>query len=221
MLSRLLIASCSALRSLSDIGNKPDLADDTFLLAGRALNYAPRLIMTSQLLPALLECAQAGVLVQHREACCSIMAFLVRLLDPGTHRRCPPESMTCLQGALTPCAPSLVRLLLAGVAGALPASRLQEITDVLYAVLKVAAQNGLQWVVDAVMAVPDETAAPEDRQRFMSACQTVVADGIAVNDQKMLLDAVMELSELCRRSRRAQQAAQRALLPQQLHYTVR
>ena len=137
MFSRMLGAACSMLHSLHDISERPDVADDTFLLAGRALSYAPRLLLTPQLLAALLDSALAGLLVQHREACCSILAFVVRLLDPATHRACAPEAVAHLQGALVPRAPLLVRLVLAGVTGALPTNRLAELADVLYALLKV------------------------------------------------------------------------------------
>ena len=82
-------------------------------------------------------------------------------------------------------------------------------------------QNGLQWVGEALAAVPDDSATASDKQRFMGACQRVVADGMAVNNERMLQQAVDELSELCRRNRRAAQLAQRALLPPELHYVVR
>ena len=139
MLARMVTCACGGLRSLAEITAAPDVADDTFLCAGRALSYAPRLLTTPALLPVLLDSALAGVLVQHREACCSVLAFIVRLLDPATHRRCPPEALPALQAALAPRAPLLVRLLLAGVVGALPSARQRELTDVLYAVLKVGA----------------------------------------------------------------------------------
>lgn len=53
--------------------------------------------------------------------------------------RCPGLNVAppALLQALAPRALLLVRLLLAGVVGALPPARQQEITDVLYAILKV------------------------------------------------------------------------------------
>ncbi|KAI3438282.1 hypothetical protein D9Q98_000717 [Chlorella vulgaris] len=216
MFSRMLGAACSMLRSLKDISERPDVADDTFLLAGRALNYAPRLLLTPQLLSALLDSALAGVLVQHREACCSILAFVMRLLDPATHRACAPEAVAHLQAALAPRASLLVRLVLAGVAGALPTNRLAELADVLHALLRVTSQNGLQWVAEALAAVPDGTALSTDKQRFMEACQQVVADGMAANNERVLQQAVEELSELCRRNRRAAQLAQHTSVDNEL-----
>jgi transportin-3 len=37
--------------------DQPDLVDDTFLLAGRAAAYCPRLLLVPQLLPQLLDTA--------------------------------------------------------------------------------------------------------------------------------------------------------------------
>lgn len=82
-------------------------------------------------------------------------------------------------------------------------------------------QNGLQWVGEALAAIPDDAASSADKQRFMGAAQRVVADGMAVNDERPLQQAVDEYSELSRRNRRAVVAAQRALLPAELHYIVR
>ena len=87
--------------------------------------------------------------------------------------------------------------------------------------LQVTGTGGLQWVGEALAPVPDEAATAADKQRFMAACQEVVAGGLAVNDERGVQQAVDELSELCRRNRRSAQLAQRALLPPELHYTIR
>lgn len=70
MLNRMLGHSCRMLQSLGDFVEHPDVADDSFLLAGRALNYCPRLILHQPLLPALLDAAAVGILVQHRSVAC-------------------------------------------------------------------------------------------------------------------------------------------------------
>jgi transportin-3 len=48
------------------ISDAPDTADDTFLLAGRALGYCPGVVLRPNVLPSLLDCALAGILIQHR-----------------------------------------------------------------------------------------------------------------------------------------------------------
>ena len=84
MLDRMLGHSCRRLQSLGDFVEHPDLADDSFILAARALHYCPRLVLPRPLLPLLLDSAAAGLLVQHRCACnrsweCSLPALCLRL----------------------------------------------------------------------------------------------------------------------------------------------
>lgn len=55
----------------------------------------------------------------------------------------------------------------------------------------------------------------------LDVLQQVVAEGMGVNDERVLQQAQDELSELLRRNRRSCAAAQRALLPPELHYIVR
>ncbi len=52
--------------------------------------------------------------------------------------------------------------------------------------VQVALQNGLAWVSEALGALPEEAATAADRQRFLTACQQVVAEGIGINDEKVL-----------------------------------
>lgn len=65
LFGRLIMTSCGHLRSLQDVSNEPDICDDTYLLAGRGLSYCPSILLTSRLLPTLLDSAIAGILVQH------------------------------------------------------------------------------------------------------------------------------------------------------------
>jgi transportin-3 len=64
---------------VEDFDSMPDVADDLFLLAAKCLSHAPHLVLTPQNLPALVDCAMAGVLVQHKEACTSVLEFLEQI----------------------------------------------------------------------------------------------------------------------------------------------
>ena len=71
-----------------------------------------------------------------RDACGSVMTFLVRLLEmelPGSGS----SGDRAVYTALLPRAPAMVRLLLAGAAGALPPARNPQIAGVLFALIKV------------------------------------------------------------------------------------
>jgi hypothetical protein len=48
ILAALIVSSCQELGGLQNMTARPDLTDDLFLLAGRALNYSPTLIVTPQ-----------------------------------------------------------------------------------------------------------------------------------------------------------------------------
>jgi len=67
-----------------------------------------------------------------REAGTSILSFLIRLVEPSLL-----QSSAVLQSALVPRAAGLVRLLLAGVTGALPDWRCKEIGELIYLMLAV------------------------------------------------------------------------------------
>ena len=67
LLGQLLERACQGLQRLRQFEEDPDIADDTFLLASRVLSYSPKLLLSNpRLLAALLDSAQAGLLVQHR-----------------------------------------------------------------------------------------------------------------------------------------------------------
>lgn len=90
-----------------------------------------------------------GVLVQHREACRSVLSFLTRLLDPGTALARLQEqqqqrqvlagtaldtsgmSLALLQSQLDRVGPGLSRMLMGAVVGALPYSRVSDIAPVI------------------------------------------------------------------------------------------
>lgn len=72
----------------------------------------------------------------HRDACGSVMTFLVRLLEielPGSGS----SGDGAVRSVLLPRAPALVRLLLAGITGGLPPARNPQIANVLFALMKV------------------------------------------------------------------------------------
>lgn len=218
MLSRLLVSACSLLTTLRDVTARPDVADDTFLLAGRGLNYAPRLVIVPTLLPTLLSSVKAGILVQHAEACRSIVSFMIRLLDPATLRKCPQEAVSCLQNALLSKAPIIARLALAGALGALPRSRVQDMADVLHAMLKVVGPSTLEWIGQSLRTIPNEGIPPGEIQDYLRMCNEVASSGFGAEDERVFLEGLIDLSESCRRTRKSQEITQSALLPQSLEF---
>lgn len=174
---------------------------------------------------------QLGVLVQHREACRSVLSFLTRLFDPTSSLANLKEhpgldqaaaNVALLEQQLVRVGPALVRMLLGGASGALPLSRVEDIAPVLQAMLKLAGQKGvLQWMQDAVLTIPDVALTAADREVFLTAAAAVVQGNAGMDGGCEGLEESLEvLSDLCRRNKRAMKAAQAALLPVQLHATL-
>ena len=132
---------------------QPDIVDDCFLLASRCTRYCPQLLVQSPVLPSLVDCAMKGVTIQHRyhtsfsdavyllilsliyrffcsndrEACCSILSFLQNLFHlhntiGGNQYR------STLDSILLPRGQTLCRILIGAVAGAVPESRVNEVS---------------------------------------------------------------------------------------------
>eukprot|EP00891_Asterochloris_glomerata_P002287 jgi/Astpho2/2287/e_gw1.00040.5.1_t len=74
LITSLVQSALSMLRQLRDFEQNPDLADDVFLLISRACRYCPRIVMTQELLPLIMDAALAGLLVQHR--CAHMCSYL-------------------------------------------------------------------------------------------------------------------------------------------------
>ncbi|KAK3235077.1 hypothetical protein CYMTET_54701, partial [Cymbomonas tetramitiformis] len=71
----------SRLQRLEDVHNSPDVADDVFLLALKSMKEDCRhVVLNPPVLPALVDCAVTGMLVMHKEACQSIIDFLVAVV---------------------------------------------------------------------------------------------------------------------------------------------
>lgn len=168
------------LNTLPALNGSPDMVDDLFLLALRALGYAPRLLLTpdARALSMLLDVAMVGCVIQHREANGSVLGFLARLTNPRTLDRCPAGAGAVLRQHFVPRAPLLVRLLLSGVAGTLPAGRVPDVSAALVGVLASAPsgpQEGLGWLMTALQAIPDLVATPADKQALYNAAATALS----------------------------------------------
>jgi transportin-3 len=175
ILAGLLAPTCAALSTPAALEAEPEMIDDVFLLAGRALSYTPRLALTPQLLPPLIDVALLGALVQHREACGSALAFLTRLFEPRLAGTLAPDQLALLQAQLARAGPPFMRLALAGVAGTLPASLVTDVAHCLGAALSTMGGQGLRWFADAVSVIPDVAALPSDRDNLVRRAAALVS----------------------------------------------
>ena len=207
--------AAAALPDAGAVAARPDVADDAFLLAGRALAYAPAAALGRGAAgtAALLDAGVAGLLVQHREACTSILRFVELLFSPDVLHAAGPAGAAAASALAVPRGPRLVARLLAGALGALPPARLRDVGDTLHAVLRTGGGGALEWARAALAALPDAAAPAPARDAVAVAAAAVAAAGPAAADAGALDAALEELSETVRRSGAARRAALAALLP--------
>lgn len=86
----------------------------------------------------------------------------------------PPQADPCLP-------PLSLRLLLAGVAGCVQFSRIPEISSVVLALLKAWGQPTLEWLRQALAALPDASASASDKQAMMS--ESGLSPGVDMGDK--------------------------------------
>ena len=223
LLSAVLPAAVAALPDEATARDRPDLADDVFLLSARALSYAPSATLGPPLSAggALLDVASRGLLLQHRDACCSAMHLVERACLPSTLRGAGEAGRRAAAEALLPRAGGLARLLLAGALGALPRQRVRDAADALAVLLRAAGRAAAEPVAEALLRrVPDVAAPVADRARAAQAAEAVAWDPGASSSSSSSSSAaanewdaaLADLAETTRRSARARDAAVAALL---------
>jgi len=214
------------LSSLGAFSADPDLADDTFLLIGRAISYCPVYVYRDRaFLAALVDSSLHGLLVQQREAGLSVLAFYTKLMDTLAVERAvaagAQQAAANLEGVVMgsreeqqggPTRGSeMMRLLLAGVVGGLPRGRVREVGDAMLSVLMVTQGQGMQWLMEAVNRLPEWVATVADKEHLWKGVQNAVSGGTSRGGSRIMEDTLGEVSDLCRRNQRSLEASQKAL----------
>lgn len=220
LFSAIVTKALQGLPTLAAFDHNPDMADDTFLLIDRAVRYSPGVVFNPQMLPLIADAAMTGVLVQHREACLSIISVLRRLHDtnePDREVDCSQQQQQQLRAVIEPRDPLLVRILFGGLLGALPKSRVDDIAAVLYDMIHAYKAAAYPWLTSALAAIPEQAATQADKQNVITAAHSLAA---GVDNRWDLESSLDDLSEVCRRNRHSMEAAVRALLPPELYQTA-
>ncbi|XP_020519422.1 transportin MOS14 isoform X2 [Amborella trichopoda] len=203
------------LRSIKDFTARPDIADDCYLLASRCMRYCPHIIVLSPAFPPLVDCSMIGITVQHREACMSILTFLSDVFDL-TNSTAGEQYRSTIDSVVIPRGASLTRILIASLTGALPTSRLEEVTYVLVSLTRTYGAKVLEWAKEAVSFIPSNAITEVESSRFLNALSQA-AKGAVLSE---LLEPLEELSEICRRNRTVQDIVQGALKPLELNFAA-
>jgi len=149
----LLNTASSALSTLDNFNSAPYIADDLFLLLNKLLHTNPTMLYSEQMLQPLLDLAITGMHVEQPDASQSLMNFLRSLL-----RTRQQQEMKALESIIVPRGQWLAASIVQGIAGRVPRSRLEELAEVLHALMSLAGASAFQWTLTTVSAIPASVA---------------------------------------------------------------
>ncbi|CAN6310792.1 unnamed protein product [Urochloa humidicola] len=203
------------LRTIQDFTARPDIADDCYLLASRCIRYCPNLFVPTEMFQRLIDCAMAGITIQHREACKSILSFLSDVFDlpnssDGGNYRDFINTIVLQRGA------TLTRIMIAALTGALPSGRLEEVSYVLLSLSRAYGENMLNWARESINLIPPQALTDAERLRFLN----IISDAASGSSLHTITDRFGEISDVCRRNKTVQDLVQSALRPHDLAFTV-
>ena len=226
---------CSVFQTPSDFTEHPDLADDAFLMAGRVLSYCPEAMLSH--IPLLTQTVDTatkgkqlshgshhhpmhdalGILVQHEDACRSILRFLSHLMEYFWHRDTLRE-VVAPRGAFVTQYLTLFfsfltlfcRVLMAGVVGGLPLRVLDDVGRTLRSIHIAAKDTAVTWISQILAKLPNAVLSSQEKATFV---ESVRSDEVQKSERtfQRLID---DFADICRRSRVVRQAAQSALIPE-------
>ncbi|KAJ7945933.1 putative Transportin [Quillaja saponaria] len=212
LIEALFMHTTRLLTYVQDFTNRPDIADDCFLLASRCMRYCPQLFIPSSVFPSLVDCSMIGITVQHREASNSILHFLSDIFDLAKLNM--GEQFLAIRDTLIiPRGATITRLLIASLTGALPKSRIEVVSYTLLALTRAYGVQALEWAKESVSLIPSTAVTEVERSRFLKA----LSDAASGVDNNGLTVPIEELSDVCRRNRTVQEIVQGALRPLELN----
>ncbi|KAG6485484.1 transportin MOS14-like [Zingiber officinale] len=211
----LFIHTTKLLRTIQDFTARPDIADDCFLLASRCIRYCPDLFVPSSSFLSLIDCSMIGITIQHRDACKSILNFLSDVFDLA-NSSAGEVYRPIINNILVPRGATLTRILIASLAGALPSSRLEEVTYVLLSLTRTYGVKVLVWAKESISLVPHTALTEAECSSFLKTLSEVASG----SDTSALANTLEELSDVCRRNRAVQDIVQGALRPLDLNFTT-
>ncbi|XP_074589780.1 transportin MOS14 [Curcuma longa] len=215
LIEALFIHTTKLLRTIQDFTARPDIADDCFLLASRCIRYCPDLFVPSSSFLSLIDCSMIGITIQHRDACKSILNFLSDVFDLA-NSSAGEVYRPIINDIIVPRGATLTRILIASLAGALPSSRLEEVTYVLLSLIRTYGIKVLVWAKESISLVPHTALTEAECSSFLKTLSDVASG----SDSSALANTLEELSDVCRRNRAVQDIVQGALRPLDLNFTT-
>lgn len=187
------------LTSAQSFTNQPDNVEDFFEMLCRYLRRRPDFLMTSPLLPKILECGIRGLHIQHREASQALCNFFSAIINKGSGFTRGPNGedipnayeatvrqMLELYGA------PLCSKLFEAVNGAVPEGLVRTIASVLVAILKFSRDIARTLFFNALQTIP-ETHGPTKEEYLQN---------IINQNPRKVPHFTLDFSDACRRSQK-------------------
>mmetsp|Transcript_5376 Transcript_5376/g.15682 ORF Transcript_5376/g.15682 Transcript_5376/m.15682 type:complete len:1111 (-) Transcript_5376:959-4291(-) len=180
MLTDLSAAVFGMLRTRDDFTSHPDVVEEFFFLAGRAMTHCPEQVVISPLLNSLLQCAAVGMELDHRDANSGTLNFIegtvsygLRLQRVGGGGAAVEAHQACreaLEKAVVAEGQPLVTNLASAILGDLPLYRLDNsrgsVAGVLFSLNELCPVLLMQWLTPALMQAP-----PTAKDLFLQSLQ--------------------------------------------------
>jgi transportin-3 len=159
----------------------PEIVEDLFNLFTRCIKHCPRFLIAADapLLPNCVACATSGLLVHHHEASLAVLGFMrhfVSMAYPLEHGEIDDPVLATFRGManeiLNQRGPEILSLMLQGVTGALPKSRIPKLSDVMEAMIKLDQVRFNAWLQAALESSSPEIQTVTHEVNFSSKLQT-------------------------------------------------
>lgn len=203
MVSTLSSTVFQALRSIDDFTAFPDVVEEFFYMAGRMMTICPSLLVQSNLLNSLLQCAAVGMKLSHRDANKGTLNFLESTVSYSLELRSNPTAdansqanLAALERAIIADGQPLVINLAQVLLGELPTSRLDNgtgsIAGILFYLNRLCPDLLMQWIQPPLISAPDHA-----KTAFLGALHNQVA-------RNEFNTSVRKFTTVCERSRKRQ-----------------
>jgi transportin-3 len=169
------------LTSLKEFTEHPDVVEEFFYLFERLMKHNPQALVSSNLLPQLTECGIVGLTVQHREGNRAVLNFFEKVTDlgirgtiaGGNKRESPNLYETVIQQLFAAHGQKLVQSVVAGIAGQLPFSRIDDdsggsLAGVLWYLADFSYDALKQWLTVSLQEFPDQIIPGEGKAKFIA-----------------------------------------------------
>ncbi|XP_035663110.1 transportin-3-like isoform X2 [Branchiostoma floridae] len=140
--------------------NHPDTIDDLFRLCARFVQRCPLVILHSEMIDAILECAMAASTLDHRDANASVMKFLRDLVHTAIANDCDDDYQVrrdMVEKLMVVRGPQLVQSLMSATVFYLPSYMLPDVADVVFELMRYNRASFCVWLEHALKGLPTET----------------------------------------------------------------